>query len=219
MNGVHDMGGMHGMGPIEREHNEPVFHAWWEGRVYAMSRAMRAWGRWNLDADRYAIESIPAADYLRMSYYERWFVRLVELIVKHGFATREEIAAGKPVAGTVKTKPALTAAMSDRFLNRGIASSKEPGVPARFTVGQEVRARNINPITHTRVPRYVRGRSGQILQDFGVYNFPDTDAHGLGPKRQHLYSVRFTAQELWGAGAPPNDSVYVALWDDYLEQI
>src|SRR3954452_8759767 len=100
------MGGMHGMGSIRREANEPVFHSWWEGRVYALNRAMRSWRKWNLDGSRYSIESIAPADYLRMSYYERWFVSLVELIVKHGLATREEIATGKAAPGTGKVKPA-----------------------------------------------------------------------------------------------------------------
>lgn len=77
MNGVHDMGGEHGMGPIQYEKDEPVFHAAWEGRVYAMNRVMGAWRKWNLDASRHQIESLPPADYFRMSYYERWTASLI----------------------------------------------------------------------------------------------------------------------------------------------
>ena len=91
MNGVHDMGGQQGMGLVQSEKNEPVFHSPWEGRVYALNRAMRAWGKWSLDTDRHALELLPPADYLRMSYYERWFTRLAEQVVKYGLVTNEEM--------------------------------------------------------------------------------------------------------------------------------
>lgn len=94
MNGVHDMGGMQGMGPVNAEQNEPVFHAPWEGRALALNLAASAWRKWNIDASRYEIELIPAADYLRMSYYEKWTARLEELLIKAGLVTPEEIASG-----------------------------------------------------------------------------------------------------------------------------
>jgi nitrile hydratase subunit beta len=108
--------------------------------------------------------------------------------------------------------------MAPKFLSRGLPSSKDPRVTPRFKVGQQVRARNINPTGHTRLPRYARGKVGRIDRDHGVYSFPDTDAHGLGEKRQRVYSVRFTARELWGENASPRDSVYIDMWDDYLDQ-
>jgi nitrile hydratase beta subunit len=218
MNGVHDMGGMEGFGPIQYEKNEPVFHARWEGRTFALNRAMRAWDKWNIDTGRYQIELIPAADYLGMSYYERWFTRLVELLVKHGFATLEEIARGEAKTGSTKATPALTAEMASRPPSRGIPSSHDSTVAPRFKVGQRVRARNIHPPGHTRLPRYARGKVGKIVRDHGVFAFPDTNAHFLGEKRQHVYSVRFASRELWGERASPRDSVYVDMWDDYLEQ-
>ena len=88
MNGVHDMGGLQGMGPVQYEKDEPVFHARWEGRIWAMNRAT-AWRKWNLDAFRYSIETLPAVDYLRMSYYERWGASLEARLVKYGLVTRE----------------------------------------------------------------------------------------------------------------------------------
>jgi nitrile hydratase subunit beta len=218
MNGVHDMGGMHGMGPIVAEKDEPVFHSTWESRVYALHRAMGAWRKWNIDTGRHEIELLPAADYLRMSYYEKWFARFVTLLVKTGTVTRAEIESGKPEPGSPKLTPALRA---DRVpgiaLNRNLPSSKDPAVKPRFQVGQGVRARNINPTGHTRLPRYARGRVGKIDRDHGVHIFPDTSAHGLGEKRQHVYSVKFAARELWGDQASPRDSVYIDMWDDYLE--
>jgi len=218
MNGVHDMGGQHGMGPVEYEKDEPVFHAPWEGRVYALTRAMRAWRKWNLDTDRHGIEILPPADYLRMSYYERWFVRLVAQVVQYGLVSKEEMESGRPDPASPKATPAFTLATSSRWFTRGIPSSDEPTVRPLFKVGQRVRAKNINPSGHTRLPRYARGRTGVIVRDHGVYTFPDTNAHFQGEKRQHVYSVRFAARELWGADASSRDSVYLDLWDDYIER-
>lgn len=219
MNGVHDMGGMHGLGPVKPEKDEPVFHERWEARTYVLTRAIGAWKKWNIDKGRYYIELIPPAEYLRMSYYEKWFVRMQELLVLTGLVTRQEIESGKPAPGSPKLTPALTVARVPAVaLNRNIASSHEPEVHPRFKPGQKVRARNINPTGHTRLPRYARGKVGKIDRDHGVYNFPDTSAHELGDKRQHVYSVRFSAQELWGKQASPRDSVYIDMWDDYLER-
>ena len=215
MNGVHDMGGMHGMGPIEIEKNEPVFHAAWEGRSYVMNRAMGAWGG-NSHARRYAIEILPPADYLRMSYYEKWFVRLINMQLEAGRITREEVASGTPAPGSVKLTPPLRADQVAAFLHppaRKILS----GAPARFRNGQSVRAKKINPTGHTRLPRYARGRLGVIDRDLGVFSFPDALAHSLPDKPQHCYSVRFAARELWGDQASARDSVYLDLFDDYLE--
>ena len=218
MNGVHDMGGQQGMGPVQYEQDEPVFHAWWEGRVYVLNRAMRAWRKWSLDTDRHGIELLDPVDYLRMSYYERWLNRLEIQVVKYGFVTKEELESGKAAPGSTKAAPALTLATSAGWLGRGIPSSQDPHVRPSFTVGQRVRARNINPPGHTRLPRYARGKTGVVHRDHGVYVFPDTNAHFQGEKRQHVYSVRFTAGELWGDSASRRDSVYLDMWDDYLER-
>jgi nitrile hydratase len=217
VNGIHDMGGMHGMGPIEYEENEPVFHARWEPRVLAMSLAAGAWRKWNIDAGRHQIELIPAADYLRMSYYEKWTERLVEMLVHHGLVTRAEIASGKPESGSPKSVPPLTAEMVEPAMARGASARRTAQVAPRFREGQRVRARNINPGGHTRLPRYARGKTGIIHRDHGVFVFPDSNAQFLGEAPQHVYSVRFEARELWGDQASPRDSVYIDMWDDYLE--
>jgi len=218
MNGVHDMGGMHGMGPIKAEKDEPVFHERWEARTYVLTRAIGAWRKWNIDTGRYWIEKIAPADYLRMSYYEKWFVRMVNLLVETGLVSRSEVESGKPDPGSKKATPPLT---EDRVpavaLNRNIASNLDPKIAPRFKTGQAVRAKNINPTGHTRLPRYARGKRGQIHLDHGVYNFPDTNAQELGEHRQHVYSVRFASRDLWGAQASPHDFVYLDLWDDHLE--
>jgi nitrile hydratase beta subunit len=217
MNGVHDMGGMQDMGPVQYEKNEPVFHARWEARAFALNMATRAGRKWNIDAGRYEIELIPAAEYLRMSYYEKWTARLEKLLVKSGLVTQAEIDTGKPAPGLPKATPALTADKVPMMLRSGALASRNLQVAQRFQIGQQVRARNINPTGHTRLPRYARGKIGAIHHHHGVYVFPDTNAQFLGEKPQHVYSVRFAARELWGDQASPRDAVYIDMWDDYLE--
>ena len=218
MNGIHDMGGMHGMGPIQHEMNELVFHEAWEGRIYAINRALGAWGKWSIDAGRHGIELLHPADYLRMSYYEKWLTRNIELLVKSGLVTREEIETGKPAPGSQKATPPLTAAaVPSMAARRGNYMRTEVKAKARFKVNQHVRARNMNPVGHTRLPRYARGKEGIVVRHHGIFVFPDTNAHSLGEQPQHLYSVRFEARELWGDGASPRDSVYLDMWDAYLE--
>jgi nitrile hydratase len=217
MNGVHDMGGMHGMGPVAYEENEPVFHSHWEARAFALTLAMGAWRKWNIDASRHQRELIPAAEYLRMSYYEKWIDGLVQLSIKSGLVTREEVESGRPAQGSAKLSPPLTAKMVAPLIAKGGPSSRNVAVAPRLEVGQRVRARNIHPGGHTRLPRYARGKLGVIDRDHGVHVFPDTNAHFLGEKPQHLYTVRFAARELWGEQASPKDAVYVDLWDDHLE--
>src|SRR5262245_54704601 len=162
MNGVHDMGGMHGMGAIQPEKNEPVFHARWEGRVFALNRAMGVWGKWNIDASRHQRELIPPAQYLRMSYYEKFLVSVTELMIKTGLVTRKEIETGRPDSGSTKATPPLTADKVPQMVAAGTPASRNTASTPRFRVGQRVRARNINPAGHTRLPRYTRGKLGTI---------------------------------------------------------
>jgi nitrile hydratase len=117
----------------------------------------------------------------------------------------------------VKAAPILSAAVAAQQHGRGLPSSHDPRILPQFKVGQRVRARNINPVGHTRLPRYARGKLGIITIDHGVYTFPDTNANYQGEKRQHVYSVRFAARELWGTDASERDSVHLDMWDDYLE--
>ncbi len=217
MNGVHDLGGMQGMGLVQPQPDEPVFHMPWESRVFALNRAMGAWGKRNLDASRHQRELIPPADYLRMSYYERFLAGLEELMVKHGLVSRTELASGKPDPGSQKQVPLLTADQVPMFVAKGSPATRDVPVTAGFHKGQSVRGRTMNPIGHTRIPRYVRGRIGSIERDHGVFVFPDTRSAELGDKPQHVYSVRFASRELWGPEASPRDAVYVDLWEDYLE--
>jgi len=212
VNSIHDMGGMDGMGPIEVELDEPVFHEPWESRVYALVMRIDRWGRgrkWG--SFRFELESIPAADYLRMSYYERWFMALlVNRLVKSGLVTQEELESGE--ADPNRPRPALLSTPP---------TSEEPDAPIspRFRPEQRVRARNMHPRGHIRLPRYTRGKQGTVVRVHGVFGLQDTDANGqrLGGRRQHVYTVQFAGPELWGDRASPRDAVYVDLWEDYLE--
>jgi len=223
MNGAHDLGGMHGFGPVVAEPNEPVFHAEWERRAFGLTLAMGAWRRWNLDMSRSAREQMAPAEYLGTSYYEHWMFGLERLLSEKGLVSPEELARvqrGEPTmfSGSVQVQEgALRPEGVPRMLQNRLAARRDNPVAPKFRVGEAVRARNIHPIGHTRVPRYVRGHRGVVAIDHGVFVFPDTHAAGEGTKPQHVYSVRFAAQELWGPGASARDSVYVDLWDDYLE--
>ncbi len=216
MNSIHDMGGMDGMGPIEREPNEPVFHELWEERVVALAFSMDRWGRGrNWGSFRFVLESIPAAEYLRMSYYERWFTALlVNRLLESNLVTQAELDSGE----------------ANPNLPRPTLLPESPGAPARFArvdversprfrADQRVRARNMHPRGHTRLPRYVRGKLGTVIREHGAFALQDTDENGqwLGYHPQHVYTVRFAARELWGDRGSARDSVHVDLWENYIE--
>ena len=215
MNGVHDMGGMHGMGPIEPEPNEPVFHAEWEHRVLALRFRTGRWlrGR-NMGSYRFELESIPAADYLRMSYYERWFTVLVDRLLRGGLVTPAELESGE--ADPDRPAPAPQPASSGDQVS---GARLDVAVMLRFRPDQPVRACTLHPRGHTRLPRYTRGKCGTVTRDHGVFALQDTDVTGqrLGDFPQHVYTVRFAARELWGDQASDRDAVYVDLWEGYLE--
>lgn len=216
MNGVHDLGGMHGFGPVEIEPHEPVFHSPWEARVYALNAASGYLGKWNIDMARYAREQMPPAEYLAASYYERWLFGLERLLVQQGLVTARELAAGRAEAKAVQARvlrpPDVAAFVGSRRSGR-----QDVEVTPRFKPGDRVRARNLNPVGHTRLPRYARGRSGVVERDHGVFILPDTNAVSRDKRPQHCYGVRFSARELWGPSASDRDSVRVDLWDDYLD--
>lgn len=217
MNGVHDMGGMDGLGRIDPDPGEPVFHAAWEARTLALTLAVGAWGRWNIDASRYARELIPGPDYLRMSYYEKWFTALQAQMLQAGLVGLEELRSGRADPSQPKASPPLTADRVGPALRRGAPSERAGDRAPLFAAGQGVRARNLNPVGHTRLPRYVRGRAGVVEACHGAHVFPDSNAQLQGEAAQPLYTVRFPAQALWGDAASPRDSVSLDLWEDYLE--
>jgi nitrile hydratase len=197
VNGAHDMGGTHGFGPVVPEADEPWFHAEWERRVFAMVIACGAGGLWNIDAGRFAREDRPPAEYLGMTYYEIWFAGLERLLAERGYPTK--VLRGEDV-------PAAMA--------RGGPASRELDRPARFAVGARVRTRNTHPHTHTRLPRYARDKVGVVEHVHDPHVYPDSNAHFAGEDPQWLYTVRFTAHELWGRDT--RDSVSIDAFEPYL---
>lgn len=215
MNGIHDMGGMQDMGSVRREPDEPVFHASWERRMFALFNALDL--PWPLL--RYQIELIPPTDYLRVSYYERWLAAIVPLMTNAGMLTTSEIETHQVIGGRNQKWHVLTAAEVATWSLPDTNPDSFPERVAAFRVDQHVRTRNINPVGHTRLPRYARGKSGTIHRDHGLASFDDAVANGLGKKPQHVYTVQFAARELWGDSPSPKDFVYLALWEDHLEAV
>ncbi|MSP82682.1 MAG: nitrile hydratase subunit beta [Alphaproteobacteria bacterium] len=219
MNGLHDMGGMMGFGPIEREAHEPVFHADWERRMFALVSAVGYAVPFNDDHLRREIERTPPAEYLTSTYYELWYRALVSVLEERRAVSREELAGARPrpLPPSVQIGPALAAGKVVAAIAAGASARRDARVPPRFTVGDRVRARDLNPAGHTRLPRYVRGRPGVITRDHGVFSFNDSNARGDGEQPQHVHAVCFAMRDLWGPAASAGDHLYLDLWDDHLE--
>jgi len=216
MSGAHDMGGVEGFGPVQPEADEPWFHEKWEGRVLAMQRAMGFTGVWTIDASRAAIETLPPEIYRAASYYEKWQLGLEKCLIDHDLVGADEIAAGHSLRPGQKLERKLMAADIATRLKRG-AYDRPAQTPARFAPGARVRAKTIDPPTHTRLPRYARGHAGVIEAIRGCHVFPDTAALGQGEHPHWLYTVVFDGRELWGVAADPKLKVSIEAWEPYLE--
>jgi len=200
VNGPHDVGGLHGFGPVQPDPDEPVFHHEWEKRVLALHVAMGLAGSYNLDEWRNARESLPPAEFLAASYYDTVL------------AAVEQLATSGPVP-----RPLAPDTVADA-LRRGMPSVRDAPLPARFSVGDSVRAKNMHPVTHTRLPRYARGHTGVVTAVHGCHALPDSRAHGQGDDPQWLYTVRFTGTELWGPNTDPTLTVSIDAFEPYLEE-
>ncbi len=218
MNGVHDMGGMDGFGKVEAEPNEPMFHEPWEGRVLAMVRAMGAAGAFNIDTSRYYREALPPDIYLACSYYQKWLLGLQDLLVDKGFIAASEVASGRASEPAKSLKHGkFTVDDVERIMVRG-KFARPAAAPARFKIGDRVRAKNIHPATHTRLPRYTRGHVGVVERNLGCNVYPDSAATGGGENPQWLYTVVFDGVELWGPDADPTTKVSIDAFEPYLEK-
>ncbi len=218
MNGGQDLGGVQGFGPVEPEPDEPVFHAEWEKRAFALTLAMAMPGAWNIDMSRFARENRDPAEYLTMSYYQLWFAGLETMLKERDLVTDDEIVVGHALNEPKPVKRTLSPGDVLKVLHRGGPTERETNTKAAFRPGDTVRAKNINPPTHTRLPRYVRGRRGVVERVIGFHVFPDSNAQGAGENPQWLYTVRFDGRDLWGDGADPTVKVSVDAWESYLER-
>ena len=206
MDGIHDLGGMQGFGPVDHSPSEPVFHAAWEAVARVLMNLVAEAAGASGGEFRHSIERMDPGHYLTSSYYEHWLTGAAALAVEHGLVTPQELAARAggafPLSG-----PVLAQAVTDPGLDLS-----EP----RFGLGERVRVRDWHPAGHTRCPRYIRGKSGTVVRLDGIYSVPDVEAHGLGRRREPTYSVRFEAADLWHDGQD-GVAVHVDLWDSYLE--
>jgi len=191
MDGIHDLGGMHGFGRVPWSEAEPAFHAPWEGRVFALASLALAGGVANIDGFRHAIERLDPVTYLTSGYFGRWLAA-AELLLRETAGRNLERPASPGTLRTVDRTP-------------------------RFAAGDRVRTRQMHPAGHTRLPRYARGLRGAVALVHPPFVFPDTNAHGQGEEPQHVYAVRFAARELWGDDAEPGVHVHVDCFESYLE--
>src|SRR5215212_7763928 len=199
MNGIHDLGGMHGFGAVEREADEPPFHAPWEATMVAIQNAVCNTVI-NIDEFRHGIERMAPAHYLESSYYEHWLDGIARVLVEKGEISAEELDARTAFfeeRDAVPATAALAGAPAPARHWRGGGVIREPA-PPRFAPGDRVVTRTLAPPGHTRLPRYARGKHGVVERVHGTHVFPDTNAHDQGEHPQPLYSVRFSARELWG---------------------
>jgi nitrile hydratase len=217
MNGAQDLGGMMGFGPIAPEADEPVFHAEWERRALAISLAANACGLWNIDIGRHARETLPPADYLAKSYYDIWISGLEKNLVRFAMASEAELRAGHALGPARAVPGKLLAADVGRVMARGTPYARPAPSPAAFAIGDEVRTKVMNPSTHTRLPRYARGKTGVVDAVRGCHVLPDSNAHGHGEDPRWLYTVRFAARELWGDDADRTLTVSIDAFEPYLE--
>jgi nitrile hydratase len=201
VNGAQDVGGMMGFGPIAPEAGEPVFHAEWEKRALALTLAASACGLWNIDIGRHARESLPPGEYLTKSYYDIWISALERLVMRYGMVHATELRTGWALTPARAVPRKLLAADVPAMLAAGTPYERPAPGPAAFAIGERVRAKVMHPKTHTRLPRYARGKLGVIEAVRGHQVFPDSSANGGGEDPRWLYSVSFSGAELWGADA------------------
>jgi nitrile hydratase len=204
-------------GPINPEPNEPYFHADWEKRALGLVICSGAMGAWNIDESRRTRESLHPAVYYSSSYYEIWIRGLELLLLRHGFITANDLKAGLPVDPSREPKRVMKAEEAAPAMARGGSCNRPISAPPKFHAGQRVRARNMHPQHHTRLPRYARGKVGVVEAVHDGYVLPDTNAHARGENPQRLYTVTFNGRELWGEDADPALTVSIDAWESYLE--
>ena len=211
MNGIHDMGGLHGFGPVVVEKDEPVFHERWEARVFGI---VQSGGRGNIDAGRHSIERLDPVAYLQNGYYGRWLGSVERTLAALGVVTSEELAAR--MRALRRRRPRRRLAPHGEWRPVAHPYVRPTDAAPRFAVGQVVRARNHQPAGHTRLPAYVRGHIGSVIRHHPAMVFPDDNAHQRGENPQYLYTVRFEGRDLWGDGAEPHTWIHIDLFESYL---
>jgi nitrile hydratase len=212
-----DLGGLAIHERVLPEPEGELFHAPWERQALAVTLAMGATGAWNIDMIRSVRETLP--DYRSLSYYEIWIRGLERMLIEHRLVDPDEIASGRMLSRARSGLRVLRAVEVAGTLAKGAPTQRPATVPARFAIGDRVRTR-IGPVAHhTRLPGYARGKIGRIDQLRGMHVFADSHAHGQGEQPQWLYTVLFSAGELWGDDAAHGQCVSIDAWEPYLEPL
>lgn len=223
MDGIHDMGGVEGYGPVPYTPEEPIsVGERWESLAGAALFALLRSGRTNIDAHRHRIERLDPQRYLPISYWGRWLAAIESAVVDQGIAERHEVEAAIRALGR---DPATTAPPPRMHPNVGLeARDNDPTFirsidrPPRYAVGDRVTAHPDPPHRgHHRLPRYVRGRTGTVARVYPAFTFPDTHAHGRGEHPTYVYAVAFPATELWGPDADPRQTCHIDLFEPYID--
>ncbi|HSS64645.1 MAG TPA: nitrile hydratase subunit beta [Gammaproteobacteria bacterium] len=217
MNGVHDMGGMHGFGRVPFENNQATFHHEWERKVWGLVQASTYPDWLTLDRSRHTLERMPPALYLSYSYFERWLYGLTTKLLEGGLIAIDEVKAGKAAAGTVPRTDASGPDSVNPYAHREYR--REIDAAPLFKPGERVRTKNLNPAGHTRLPRYARDKVGAVHLHHGAHVLPDANAHSKGESPLHLYTVGFSARDLWGPEAGARDMIFLDIWECHLEQV
>lgn len=219
MNNVHDMGGQQNFGPVDTDPEAPLFHSEWERQVLVLTLAMGATGTWNLDESRFARESLSPSYYLSAGYYRIWLSALENLLKTHGLVTEKEIREGVVSSPPADVKRVLSAEQVPAVLSAGAPVNRPATTAALFNVGDKVIVKNRHTPTHTRLPAYIRGRTGKVARVHGCHIYPDSHAIGEGENPQWLYNIEFDSQVLWGNTDARFSHVHVDCWEPYLESI
>jgi nitrile hydratase len=169
---------------------------------------------------RREIERIPPADYLNASYYELWYKSITSILRERNVIAPDDFDTPK----TLKLHPLCQAAIRPEAVAAAVfaGASTRAGqavIPQTLAVGDKVRVLNNHPLHHTRVPQYIRGRTGRVIADHGVFNFPDTNSQDRGDCPQHCYTVEFESTEIWGDQADKTVTVTVDLWESYMQRV
>lgn len=221
MDGVHDLGGREGFGPIEVDEPEEAFHHPWEGRSWAIVRACRIPGS-TIDWWRHVRELIEPVDYLARPYFDSWAQTHSAVLIDAGLLTLDEVRQGRSATPPLADARPQRAADVRAIHAQAARFDREIDAPPRFAAGDAVRARGFGAPGHCRLPAYVRGRPGRIHAHHGAHLLADAGARGE-ERAEHIYSVVFEAADLWpeaaAAAAPRRDRVFLDLWESYLEQL
>jgi len=217
MDGIHDLGGREGYGPIDVGEPPEAFHAPWEARLLGIVRAFTRPRNWSIDWFRHVRECIGPNDYLTRPYYDQWLQTYAAMMIDSGVATRDELATGKSARPLPDQPPPMTpdkVATAKTAMARFDRESKTLPV---FAAGDAVITRSHGSRGHTRLPQYARGRTGRVEAFRGFHVLPDTNMTGGGPA-EALYTVAFHAADLWPGAHGRKDRVFLDLWESYLER-